>query len=205
MSIIETSKIKIQLANPTGLGLFGLAIVTLVAASQKLHITEGLSYVIVYAIFLGATAQLLASIFDFLHDNIWGATVFGAYAFFWYAIATCWMMKMGVFGPILAAATDVGQIGFAFLGYLIFSVFMTIGALEVNKMIFTIMVMIDVLLAALTLNAFGVAPALTGTIAGISEMIVSLLSFYACAAVVLNTHFGKAFMPMGKPFGIFKK
>ena len=205
MSIIETSKIKIQLANPTGLGLFGLAIVTLVAASQKLHITEGLSYVIVYAIFLGATAQLVASIFDFLHDNIWGATVFGAYAFFWYAIATCWMMKMGVFGPILAAATDVGQIGFAFLGYLIFSLFMTIGALEVNKMIFTIMVFIDILLAALTLNAFGVAPALTGTVAGIAEMVTSLLSFYAASAVVLNTHFGRAFMPMGKPFGIFKK
>ena len=205
MSIIETSKIKIQLANPTGLGLFGLAIVTLVAASQKLHITEGLSYVIVYAIFLGATAQLVASIFDFLHDNIWGATVFGAYAFFWYAIATCWMMKMGVFGPILAAATDVGQIVFAFLGYLIFSLFMTIGALEVNKMIFTIMVFIDILLAALTLNAFGVAPALTGTVAGIAEMVTSLLSFYAASAVVLNTHFGRAFMPMGKPFGIFKK
>ena len=205
MSIIDTAKIKIQVANPTGLGLFGLAIVTFVAASQKLHITDGLSYVIVYAIFLGATAQLIASIFDFLHDNIWGATVFGAYAFFWYAIATCWMMKMGVFGPILASAADVGQIGFAFLGYLIFSVLMTIGAMEVNKMIFTIMVLIDVLLAALTLNAFGVAPAVTGKIAGIAEMGTALLSFYAASAVVLNTHFGRPFMPMGKPFGIFKK
>lgn len=205
MSTVETKKVKIQVANPTGLGLFGLAIVTFVAASQKLHITTGLSYVIVYAIFLGATAQLIASIYDFLHDNIWGATVFGAYAFFWYAIATCWMMKMGVFGSTLAAATDVGQIGFAFLGYLIFSVFMTIGAMEVNTMIFTIMVFIDILLAALTLNAFGVAPALTGAIAGMAEMVTSLLSFYAASAVVLNTHFGKPFMPMGKPFGIFKK
>lgn len=198
-------KVKIQVANPTGLGLFGLAIVTFVAASQKLHITDGLSYVIVYAIFLGATAQLIASFFDFLHDNIWGATVFGAYAFFWYAIATCWMMKMGVFGPALAAGADVGQIGFAFLGYLIFSVFMTIGAMEVNKMIFTIMVVIDILLTALTLNAFGVAPALTGTIGGMAEMTTALLCFYAASAVVLNTHFGRPFMPMGKPFGIFKK
>jgi succinate-acetate transporter protein len=198
-------KVKIQVANPTGLGLFGLAIVTFVAASQKLHITDGLSYVIVYAIFLGATAQLIASFFDFLHDNIWGATVFGAYAFFWYGIATCWMMNMGVFGPILAAAADVGQIGFAFLGYLIFSVFMTIGAMEVNKMIFTIMVVIDILLTALTLNAFGVAPALTGTIGGMAEMTTALLCFYAASAVVLNTHFGRPFLPMGKPFGIFKK
>ena len=92
----ETQHVKIAVANPTALGLFGLAMVTFVAASQKLEITTGLSFVIVYAIFLGATAQLIACILDFLHENIWGGTVFGAYAFFWYAVATAWMMKMGV-------------------------------------------------------------------------------------------------------------
>ena len=63
------------IANPTALGLFGLAIVTFVASSQKLGITTGLSFVIVYALFLGATAQLIACILDFLHENIWGGTV----------------------------------------------------------------------------------------------------------------------------------
>lgn len=201
----ETQKMQLVVANPTGLGLFGLAMVTMVAASQKLGWTTGLSYVIVYAIFLGATAQLIASIYDFNHNNIWGATVFGAYAFFWYALATCWMIKMGVFGKELAAATDVGQIGWAFTGYLIFSVLMTIGAAEVNKVIFTIMVLIDVLLTALALNAFGIAAHATHVIAAWTELIISLITFYACAAVVLNTHFGRVFMPMGKPFGIFKK
>ena len=196
---------KLSVANPTGLGLFGLAIVTIVAASQKLGITTGLSYVIVYAMFLGATAQLVACIFDFFHENIWGATVFGAYAFFWYGIATCWLIHMGACGPALQKAADVKQIGFAFLGYLIFSVLMTIGAMEVNKVIFADMVVIDILLAALTLNAFGVAKEFTGLVGGLAELVVSLISFYACAAVVLNTHFGKPFMPMGKPFGIFKK
>ena len=201
----EIQKSQIVLANPTGLGLFGLAMVTMVAASQKLGWTVGLSYVIVYAMFLGATAQLIASIFDFFHNNIWGATVFGAYAFFWYAIATCWMIKMGVFGQALAAATDVGQIGWAFTGYFIFSVFMTIGAMEVNKVIFTIMTLICVLLGALALNAFGIAAHATHAIAAWTELAISLVTFYACSAVVLNTHFGRVFMPMGKPFGIFKK
>ncbi len=204
MSAAETQRVKIAIANPTALGLFGLAIVTFVAASQKLGITTGLSYVIIYAIFLGATAQLVACILDFLYENIWGATVFGAYAFFWYAVAVAWMMNMGVFGPELKAAVDVKQLGFAFLGYLIFSVLMTIGAMEVSKLIFIIMVAIDILLAALTLNAFGVAPQVTGMIGAWAEMITALLSFYACAAVVLNTFFGRVFMPVGKPFGIFK-
>ena len=204
MSAPETQRVKIAIANPTALGLFGLAIVTFVASSQKLGITSGLSFVIIYAFFLGATAQLMASILDFVYENIWGGTVFGAYAFFWYAVDVAWMMKMGVFGPELAAACDVKQLGVAFLGYLIFSVMMTIGAMEVSKLIFTIMVVIDVLLAALTLNAFGVAPHLTHTIGAWAEMITALLSFYACSAVVLNTLFGKVFLPVGKPFGIFK-
>ncbi len=204
MSTPETQRIKIGIANPTALGLFGLAIVTLVASSQKLGITTGLSFVIVYAIFLGATAQLVACILDFIYENIWGGTVFGAYAFFWYAVAVAWMMKMGVMGPELQAACDVKQLGFAFLGYLIFSVLMTIGAMEVSKLIFIIMVLIDVLLAALTLNAFGIASHATHVIGAWTELVISLLSFYACAAVVLNTFFGKVFLPVGKPFGIFK-
>lgn len=197
--------VQIVVANPTGLGLFGLAMVTLVAASQKLGWTTGLSYVIVYAFLLGATAQLIASFYDFNHNNIWGATVFGAYAFFWYAMAGVWLIKMGVFGAELAKAADIAQVGWAFTGYLIFSVFMTIGAMEVNKVIFTIMVLIDVLLAALALNAFGIAAHATHAIAAWTELIISLLTFYACAAVVLNTHFGKVFMPMGSRFGIFKQ
>ena len=200
----ETQHVKIAVANPTALGLFGLAMVTFVAASQKLEITTGLSFVIVYAIFLGATAQLIACILDFLHENIWGGTVFGAYAFFWYAVATAWMMKMGVFGPELAAACDTKQLGFAFLGYLIFSVMMTLGAMEVSKLIFITMVMIDILLAALALNAFGVAPHTTHVIGAYAELATSLLSFYGASAVVLNTFFGRPFLPVGKPFGIFK-
>lgn len=197
-------KVQIVVANPTGLGLFGLAMVTMVAASQKLGWTTGLSYVIVYAFLLGATAQLMASMYDFNHNNIWGATVFGAYAFFWYAMAGVWLIKMGVFGAELAKAADIGQVGWAFTGYFIFSFFMTIGAMEVNKVIFAIMVLIDVLLGALALNAFGIAAHATHMIAAWTEFVISLVTFYACCAVVLNTHFGKPFMPMGKPFGIFK-
>ena len=204
MSAVETQRVKIAIANPTALGLFGLAMVTFVAASQKLGLTTGLSFVIIYAIFLGATAQLIACILDFLYENIWGGTVFGAYAFFWYAVAVAWMMKMGVFGPELAAACDTTQLGFAFLAYFIFAAMMTIGALEISKLIFFDMVVIDILLGALALNAFGVAPHATHMIAAWAEMATALLSLYGCCAVVLNTSLGREFLPLGKPFGIFK-
>lgn len=79
---MDVKKVKIEVADPTVLGLFGLAIVTFVASSQKLGITEGLSYLIPWAIFLGGIAQIIASIFDFKHNNLFGATAFSAYGLF---------------------------------------------------------------------------------------------------------------------------
>ena len=46
---------------------------------------------------------------------------------------------------------------------------------------------------------------LSHQLAAWSELIIALLSFYGSAAAVLNKHFGKTFLPVGKPFGIFKK
>lgn len=52
---MESNKVKVEVADPTTLGLFGLAIVTLVASSQKLGITEGIGLLVPWALFLGAS------------------------------------------------------------------------------------------------------------------------------------------------------
>ena len=84
----ETKEIKISTADPSAIGLFGLAIVTLVAASQKLGWTDGLGYVLPWAIFLGGIAQFYASVLDSKHNNTFGTTAFGAYGLFWIAVGT---------------------------------------------------------------------------------------------------------------------
>lgn len=201
----ETKNVKIVTADPSALGLFGLAIITLVASSQKLGLTSGVSLVLPWAIFLGASAQLLACINDFKHDNTFGSTAFGAYAFFWYAMGFTWLIQNGIFGEKLAASADIKQLGFAFVGYFIFTVFMTIGATETHKVLFTIFVLIDFLFLGLALNAFGIVPEFAHDLAAWSELLIALVSFYGCGAAVLNKHFGRVFLPVGKPFGIFKK
>ena len=201
---MNESKVKIVVANPSAIGLFGLAMVTLVASSQKLGLTSGVSLVIPWAIFLGAAAQLVACINDFKHNNHFGATAFGAYAFFWFAMAMSWMIQNGVFGETLAAAADPKQFGFAFLGYLIFTLFMTIGAMETNKVLFFIFVLIDFLFLGLAFSNLGIAEHAMHSLAAYSELLIAIFSFYGCGANVLNNHFGKTFLPVGKPFGIFK-
>jgi succinate-acetate transporter protein len=116
-----------------------------------------------------------------------------------------WMIQLGVFGEKLAANIDIKQLGFAFIGYLIFSIFMTIGAMETNKVLFIIFVLIDCLFLGLSLSVFDVMKEPAHSLAAYSEILISIVAFYGFAACVLNAHFGRVFLPVGKPFGIFKK
>lgn len=195
---------EVKRPDPTALGLFGLAMVTLVASSEKLGLTHGVSYIIPWAIFLGAIAQLIAGILDYQKNNIFGGTAFCAYGLFWLGVGMSWLISLGAFGKALLDY-DTSQLGVAFIGYLIFTVFMTIGAMETHKVLFTIFVLIDFLFIGLSLNSFGIMPELTHGIAAWSELLIAIMSFYGSAAAVLNKHFGRVFLPVGKPFGIFKK
>ncbi|WP_186428813.1 acetate uptake transporter [Clostridium sp. BSD9I1] len=201
----QTQNVKIVNADSSALGLFGLAMVTIVASSQKLGLTEGISYALPWAIFLGGFAQLFACFNDSKRQNVFGTTAFGAYGFFWLAIGASWMINAGVFGQTLKAGVDPKQIGFAYLGYLIFTIFMTIGAMETHKVLFTVFFLIDFLFLGLTLSSFGIAHEFTHMLAAYSELLIALVSFYGSAAAVLNPHFGREFLPVGKPFGVFKK
>jgi hypothetical protein len=205
MNTNQTQNVKILNADPSALGLFGLAMVTLVASSQKLELTEGVSFILPWAIFLGGFAQLFACFNDSKRQNVFGTTAFGAYGFFWLAVGASWMIKAGVFGQGLAEGVDARQLGMAFVGYLIFTVFMTFGAMETHKVLFTIFLLIDFLFLGLSLNSFGILPEFSHKLAAFSELLISLFSFYGSAAAVLNVHFGKVVLPVGKPFGIFKK
>jgi succinate-acetate transporter protein len=201
----ETQNVRITNADPSALGLFGLAMVTLVASSQKLGLTDGISFVLPWAIFLGGFAQLFACFNDSKRNNVFGTTAFGAFGFFWLAVGASWLIKAGVFGKALASTVDPKQLAFAYVGYLIFSVFMTIGAAETHKVLFTIFVLIDFLFIGLALTTFGIMTEFSHDIAAYSELLIALFSFYGSAAAVLNPHFGRQFLPVGKPFGIFKK
>lgn len=201
----STQHVQIAVADPTPLGLFGLAIVTMVASAQKLGLVEGVSWVIPWALVCGSFAQLFAAYFDFCHKNIFGATIFGAFGFFWSGVAMSWMIKAGCFGAGLVAGIDPKALGFAFLGYFLFACVGTIAAAEATLFLFTDMVFIDILLLGLTLDTLGIGGHWAHGMAAYAEAIVSLLSLYGAGAIFLNDFYGRQFWPLGKPLGIFKK
>ncbi len=193
--------------DPTALGLFGLAMVTLVASTQKLGITQGTAYVLPWAIFLGAMAQLVAGIFDFKKGNAFGGTAFIAYGFFWLAVAMSWLISLGALGSSLKQAFDTKQLGFAFVGYLVFTLYMTVGATQTNKVLFLIFVLIDFLFAGLSISLLSANEGFKEfghQMAAYSELFISIASFYLSAAYVFNIQFGKTLLPVGGKVFQFK-
>jgi len=195
---------KIILSDPTALGVFGLAMVTFVAASQKLGWTSGTVYLIPWALFLGSIAQIWASSIDFKKNNYFGAIVLGAYGLFWIAVAMHWAVSLGWLGAVGDKA-DPKQLGIACIGYFIFSLFIMVAAFEANKVFAMILVMINVLLPSLALSIFGINAPFFSALAAYSELAISLLGFYCAGAVFLNSYFGRTLLPLGKPFGFIRK
>ena len=197
-------QVKVTTADPTALGLFSLAIVALVESTDELGLTHGLTFLVPWVFFLGGIAQLFAARLDARNNSIFGATVWGLYGVFWISHAVIMMMQSGFFGPNLAIG-DIRQLGMVYLGYLIFSIFVTIAAMETNKVLFFIILLLDIEFLGLFLSSFDIMYSLTFNMGAIAELLVSLLSFYGAGAVLLNTCFQKVLLPLGKPFGIFVK
>lgn len=196
---MEKQKVQIEVADPSALGLFGLAMVTLVASSQKIGLTEGIGFVLPWAIILGGLAQLFACCYDFKHNNLFGATAFGGYGLFWIAVGTSWMIKAGTLGQGLASQVDGRQFGVAMLGYMIFSVILLGATLKISKTMFSIIALIIVLFISLAMDSFSMGDA-WHTIAAYTEFAISMLGFYMCGGAMLNKFYGREILPQGKPF-----
>lgn len=199
--VIET---KMVMSDPTALGVFGLSMVTFVAASAKMGWTTGVAYLIPWALFLGSVAQIWASMIDFKKSNYFGAIVLGAYGLFWVAVAMHWAISLGWLG-VVGESYDPKQLAFACIGYFIFSLFIMVAAFEANKVFAVILVLINILLPSLALSILGVNPPLFGALAAWTELGISLLGFYAAGAVFLNNFFGRQILSLGKPLGLISK
>ena len=200
----STQHFQVAVADPTPLGLMGLAVVTMVASAAKLGIVSNVAWVLPWALFCGAGAQVVAGVPHYLHKNIFGGTVFCAFGFFWFGVGMSWMIKAGAFGEGLAAGVDPLAIGIAFFAYFLFAVAATIAASSTNLFLFVDMVLIDILLLGLSLDAWGIGGHAPHLIAAYAEVAISLLSMYGAGAALLNGFYGRAFWPLGKSVNNWK-
>ena len=177
---------------PAALGLFGLAVAALVlAAADLMWSSSDKALMIPWTIFMGATAQFIAGIMDFKRNNIFGATAFTTYAMLWYAISLTLLLNI-----YTDASMDLDHYAFGLIGFLIFSLILTVASAMTNKVLFAILIFID--LAFLTLIPHILWDWATEPV-GVSLLGVAFFSFYGAAAVLINTMAGQPVLPMGSP------
>lgn len=176
---------------PAPLGLIGLAVAALVLGATDMGWASAAakSLMIPWTIFLGATAQLIAGIMDYKRNNIFGATAFTTYSLLWYSVSmTLWIT---VFTGV---AFDLQHYAFGLIGFLFFSLILTVASLMTNRVLFGILLFIDLAILALVLHILVGAPA---EAVGLFLLAVSGLSFYGAAGGLINTMAGKPVLPMG--------
>lgn len=179
-------------AEPAPLGLLGLAVGALVLLSVDMGYSEGKpSLEIPWIFMMGATAQLIAGLMDFQRKNVFGATVFTGFSLLWYGLAASYIIIL--WGGV---AFDVTHLTFAFLGFLIFGLYCTIAALGTNKILFIIMVFIDLAVGTLVAKEWYTFDA---KITGVLLMFVTVFSFYGSFAVLINQMAKRTVFPMGAP------
>jgi len=178
---------------PAALGLFGLAVAALLLAVTDLGLAsaENSALMIPWILFFGATAQFVAGIMEFKRNNIFGATVFTFFSLAMYSIALT-----GYINTFTDVTVDMNHYVAGLVAVMVFLIIVTFASMMTNKVLFTIVVAVDIALPLLMAHYLY---DLSAVYAGVFLLITSALSFYAAAAVLLNSMAQKEILPLGSP------
>jgi len=179
-----------SIANPAPLGLLGFGMTTVLLNLHNAEILP-LSVVIVAMGFaLGGAAQIIAGVMEFKKNNLFGATAFTAYGFFWWSLIFIWC------NPFANTAADPSSMGFYLLLWGIFTLFMSIGSLKHNRATQVVFFSLTLLFFLLSIGDFtGIA--LIGIIAGYVGIFCGSSAIYSSVAQIVNNEFGKTVLPLG--------
>ena len=179
-----------NIANPSPLGLLGFGLTTLLLNLHNAGIIP-LSIVIVAMGFaLGGSAQIIAGIMEFKKNNVFGATAFTAYGFFWLSLILIWINPF----EKIAAADEISM-GFYLSFWGIFSLMMFIGTLKHNRALQAVFLTLTMLFALLAIADFtGIHSVKIA--AGWVGIVCGSLAIYTSVGQILNNEYGKTIFPL---------
>jgi succinate-acetate transporter protein len=184
-----------HIADPGPLGLAGFAATTFVLSlfnagmvgNPKLE-----AVVLPFALLYGGIAQLLAGMWEFKKNNTFGAVAFTSYGAFW--ISLFYYIKF--VAPTLPPADAHTATGIFLLTWTIFTVYMTIASIKTNAVLTIVFATLLVAFALLTLGAFNPDTTSLTHAGGYIGIVVAFLAWYASAAAVVNSTWGRAVLPL---------
>ncbi|MGI6672421.1 MAG: acetate uptake transporter [Christensenellales bacterium] len=179
-----------NIANPAPLGLLGFGMTTLLLNLHNAGLIP-LSIVIVAMGFaLGGAAQIIAGVMEFKKNNVFGATAFTAYGFFWWSLIMIWIKPY----PSIQAA-DLTSMGWYLLLWGIFTLLMFVGTLRQGRGLQVVFASLAALFFLLAIGDFSGNVNIT-RIGGWVGMFCGASAVYCSLAQVLNEVYGRTVMPV---------
>jgi uncharacterized protein len=187
-NIASTTIIKDNTANPAPLGLLGFGMTTILLNLHNAGIIELDSMIMGMGIFMGGIAQIFAGLQEWKKNNTFGATAFVAYGSFWLSLVAIWLIPSTAFGASFKSSESA--IAWYLLLWGIFTFFMFIGTLKLNRMLQVVFSTLTLLFILLAVSIFTDNKSLH-TIAGYEGIVCGASAFYGCVALVINEVYGR--------------
>ena len=187
-----TTKIQDITGNPAPLGLMGFGMTTVLLNVHNAGFFDLNTMILAMGIFYGGIAQVIAGIMEWKKGNTFATTAFISYGFFWLTlVALILMPEMG-----LGVAADSTSMAVFLFMWGLFTAFMFIGTLKLNRALQFVFGSLTILFFLLTIGDI-TGSALIKQIAGYEGIICGLSAIYAAMAQVLNEIYGRTVAPLG--------
>ncbi|QZA82443.1 acetate uptake transporter [Deefgea piscis] len=179
-------------ANPAPLGLMGFGMTTVLLNLHNLGLFGNSAMILAMGIFYGGLAQLIAGVLEWKKGNTFGTTAFTSYGCFWLSLVGLLVLpKMG-----LAEAATSSAMGAYLLMWGIFTAFLFIGTLKMDKASQFIFGSLTLLFALLAISDFSESATIK-QIAGFVGLLCGASAIYTAMAQVLNEVYGKTIFCLG--------
>jgi hypothetical protein len=174
-------------ANPAVVGLMGFSLTTMATGLHNVGYWSA-GPTLALAITFGGTAQFIAGIVDLRKGSIFGGSAFMSFGAFWWSLFVLLYVQPKTGVP----AGRPEELGF-FLMWTLFTFGFCVAVLRVGKCLAALFWLL--LLAFLLLD--GVAIGIVSPfLAGWEIFIVGLLAWYIAMATLVNTVYGRKFLPL---------
>jgi succinate-acetate transporter protein len=187
-----TRIIKDSTSNPAPLGLFGFGMTTVLLNLANAGVYSLTSMVLAMGIFYGGIAQVIAGVMEWKKNNMFGAVAFTSFGFFWLTVVGLLVMPAMGWG---AAADKNGMVAFFSLWGL-FTLFMFVATLKINRALQVVFATLVVLFALLALHE-ATGNASLGKFTGYEGIVCGASAIYAAVAQIWNEYYGKVILPLG--------
>lgn len=193
----QALRIKDDTANPAPLGLFGFGMTTMLLNFHNAGFFPLSSMILAMGLCYGGVAQILAGIFEWKKNNVFGMTAFISYGFFWLSLVAIFWLPLA--NPKWAADENSVATYLAIWGLFTFGLFL--GSLKLSRAVQFVFGTLVILFALLAIgdyarfkpdSSFKVMTGYEGILCGAS-------AFYTGLAQVLNEMYGRTVLPLGAP------